>query len=105
MVRRRAAPSRTMRPGWWLHPSRRLLRKLLRMRERAADDARYSGRLLEQFATDQHAADFAGAGADLVEFGVAKQPAGRIVVDITIAAEQLDRIERALGGLLRGIED
>ena len=33
-------------------------------------------------------------GADLVELGVAQQPSGRIVVDIAVAAEQLDRIER-----------
>src|SRR5205085_2517744 len=32
--------------------------------------------LVEQFAADQHAADFRGAGADLVELGVAQQAAG-----------------------------
>src|SRR5262245_44820089 len=63
------------------------------------------GRLLEQLAADQHAADFAGAGADLVELGVAEQPPGRIFVDIAVAAEELDRVERALRRLLRGIED
>src|SRR6202023_1208326 len=51
-----------------------------------------SRRFLEQLPPDQHAADFAGAGADLVEFCVAQQPPGRIVVDIAIAAEQLDGV-------------
>ena len=51
--------------------------------------------LPEQLAADQHAADFAGAGADLVELGVAQQPPGRIIVDVAVAAEQLDGVERA----------
>jgi hypothetical protein len=38
-------------------------------------------RFLEQFAPDQHAADFTGAGADLVEFCVAQQPPGRLLRD------------------------
>src|ERR1700758_4669535 len=63
------------------------------------------GRLLEQFPPDQHAADLAGSGADLVELCVAQEPARGIVVDIAVAAEQLDRIERDLCRLLRGIED
>ena len=42
-----------------------------------ADRDRAQPRLVEQFAADQHPADFAGAGADLVELGVAqKRPAG-----------------------------
>ena len=41
----------------------------------------------EQFAADQHAADFAGAGADFVQLGVAQQAPGRVVVDIAVAAE------------------
>src|SRR5882757_6251135 len=36
-------------------------------------------RLVEQFPPDQHAADFAGAGSDLVELGVAQQSASRII--------------------------
>src|SRR6201992_1290212 len=64
-----------------------------------------SGKFIEQLAPDQHAADFAGAGADLVELGVAQQAAGRIVVDIAIAAEQLDRVERALRRLFGSVED
>src|SRR5712664_4059977 len=64
-----------------------------------------SSRFLEQLPADQHAPDFAGAGADLVQLGVAQQPAGRIVVDIAVAAEQLDGVERALRRLLGGVEN
>src|SRR5262245_62295008 len=63
------------------------------------------GRLLEQLASDQHPADLAGAGADLVELGVAQQAARRVIVDIAVAAEELDRIERDLRRLLARIQD
>jgi hypothetical protein len=33
----------------------------------------------------------AGTGADLVELGVTQEPPGRVVVDVAVAAEQLDR--------------
>jgi len=46
-------------------------------------------RFVEQLPADQHAPDLAGAGADLVEFGVAQQAADRIVVDVAVAAELL----------------
>src|SRR5712692_936382 len=62
-------------------------------------------RLLEHLAADQHAADLAGAGADLVKFGVAQEAAGRVVVDVAVAAEDLDGVERAGGRLLGGVED
>jgi hypothetical protein len=52
-----------------------------------------------------HAADLAGPGADLVELGVAQQAAGRVVVDVAVAAEELDRVERHLRRLLGRIED
>jgi hypothetical protein len=39
--------------------------------------------------SSQHAPDLAGVGADLVELGVAQQAAGRIVVDVAVAAELL----------------
>src|SRR5215469_1572146 len=61
-----------------------------------------SGGLVEEFATDQHAADFAGAGADLVELGVAQQATGRVIVDIAVAAEDLHRVEGDLGRGLGG---
>src|SRR5205807_8282543 len=64
-----------------------------------------SCRLLEQLPPDQHAPDFARTRPDLVELGVAQEPAGRIVVDIPVAAEQLDRVERDLRRLLGGIKD
>src|SRR3990170_4220657 len=75
-----------------------------RRRNRRANSSP-SRRFFEQLPSDQHAADFAGAGADLVELGVAQQPPGRIVVDVAVAAEQLDGVERALRRLLRGVED
>src|SRR6516225_7670229 len=65
----------------------------------------FSPRLFEDFAPDQHAADFAGAGADLVKLRIAQKPAGRIVIDITVAPQTLDRFERHPGGALRGIKD
>ena len=46
-----------------------------------------------QFAADQPAADFAGAGADLVELGITQQATGRIVVDVAVATEALDGIQ------------
>src|SRR5262245_54309003 len=79
--------------------SERVSIALLRM------DMRCSRRLVEDFAPDQHAADLAGAGADLVELGVAQQPPGRIVVDVAVATQALDRLQRHPGRLLRAIED
>src|SRR5512134_3783907 len=64
-----------------------------------------SGGLLEQLTADQHAADFAGAGADFVKLGVAQQPTGRIFVDVAVAAQKLDRVERHLGSGLGGEQD
>jgi hypothetical protein len=57
---------------------------------------------LEQLAADQHARDFARAGADLVELGVAQQGPERIVVGVAVAAENLDRVEGDLGPALSG---
>ena len=65
----------------------------------------FSPRLFEDFAPDQHAADFAGAGADLVKLRIAQKPAGRIVIDITVAAQTLDRLKRHPGGAFCGIKD
>src|SRR3954452_12046491 len=64
-----------------------------------------SGGFLEQLTTDQHAADFAGAGADLVKLGVTQQPTGRIFVDVAVAAQKLDRVERRLGRGLGGEQE
>ncbi len=60
------------------------------------EDAGYA-RLREELPPDQHAADLRGAGADLVELGVAQQPARREVVDVAVAAQRLDR------GLIRQV--
>src|SRR3954463_457628 len=54
---------------------------------------------LEQFAPDQHAADFRSAGADLVELGVAQQTAGRYFINVTHAAKRLDCLQRHLGSV------
>src|SRR5262249_24054293 len=64
-----------------------------------------SPRLLVNLPPDQHAADFAGAGADLVELGVAQQPAGREIVDVAVAAQGLDRLQRHPGRTLGSVED
>jgi hypothetical protein len=61
----------------------------------SATVAQQLSRLLKQFPPDQHAADLGSAGTDFIKFGIAQQTSGRIVVDVTVAAEQLDRIECA----------
>src|SRR6266480_292074 len=66
---------------------------------------RMSGGLDEDFAADQHAADLAGAGADLVELGVAQQAPRRVFVDVAVAAEDLHCVERHPGGAFGGVED
>src|SRR5690606_9937726 len=64
-----------------------------------------SNRFRHDLPSDQPAPDLARAGADLVEFGVAQQAAGRILVDVAVAAQELDRVERDLRRLLGSIED
>src|SRR5579862_7922680 len=59
----------------------------------------------EDFAADQHAADFRGAGADLVELGVAQQAPGGVIVDVAVAAQDLHRVQCHAGGGLGGVED
>src|SRR5579883_1850124 len=59
---------------------------------------------VEQLAADQHAADLVGAGADLVELGIAQDAAGREFVDVAVAAEALDRLERHRDRALRGVQ-
>src|SRR5690606_18227436 len=61
--------------------------------------------LVEQFTTEQHAPNFAGACADLVQCCVAPDAAGRVVVDITIAPEDLNRFAGHPGSFLCGIEN
>src|SRR5471032_2499251 len=45
----------------------------------------------EQFAADQHAANFTGSCTDLIQLRVAPQTAHRILVDIAITTQDLDR--------------
>src|SRR4029077_3051783 len=74
-------------------------------RSRVMWAASASRRLAEQLAADQHAADFAGACADLVQLGIAQQPTRGVVVDIPVAPQRLDRLERHPGCLLRRVKD
>src|SRR4051812_38568862 len=64
---------------------------------------RGSRRFAEQLAPDQPAADLGGARADLVELGVAPEPAGGRLVDVAHAAHRLDRLARHPGRLLGGV--
>ncbi len=47
----------------------------LSQRSKAIDDLRLSAGFSKQLAADQHAADFAGAGTNLVQLGIAPQAA------------------------------
>ena len=58
--------------------------------------------LVKQFAADQHAADFRCSGTDFRQLGIAQITPDRIIIYITIAAHQLNRIQRALGGIFSG---
>src|SRR5512132_4312538 len=51
-------------------------------------------RLVEQLAADQHPSDLGRARSDLVELGIAPQAPGRVVVNITVAAQRLNRLTR-----------
>ena len=46
----------------------------------------------KQLTPDQHAADLAGARADLVQLGVAPQAAGGVVVGVADAAERATQV-------------
>src|SRR5690349_23598564 len=62
-------------------------------------------RLLEQLSPDEPAADLARARADLVELGVTQKAPGRVVVNVAISAEDLDRVQRQLRRRLRRKQD
>src|SRR3546814_10572016 len=64
-----------------------------------------STRLLEQFPSDQPSPDLRRSRADLVQLRVAQQAAGRIVVDVAVAAEALDCLERHPGRPLGRVEE
>src|SRR5262245_13137580 len=55
---------------------------------------------VEQLATNQHAPHFAGAGADLVQLGIAQQAPGRVLVHVPVAAQCLHRLQSTLRGVL-----
>src|SRR6185312_16812601 len=62
------------------------------------DTGGHSHRLAEQLAADQHAPDFAGARADLVQLGVAPQATQRVLVDVAVAAKNLAAVAGHAGG-------
>src|SRR4051794_10949898 len=59
----------------------------------------------EQFPSDQHPPDLAGAGADLVQLGVAPQAPQREFVDVAVAAVDLDALAGHPGRLLGAVQD
>src|SRR6266852_4831978 len=62
-----------------------------------------SRRLGKQLAADQPAADLGSSRADLVELRVAPQAPGRVIVDVAVAAQALDRLARHPGRFLRRV--
>src|SRR5258708_12978278 len=64
-----------------------------------------SRRLGKQFTADQHATNFARAGSNLIELGVAPQATRRILIDVAVAAERLDRFSGHPGRLLSGVKN
>src|SRR5204862_7420448 len=68
-------------------------------------DRRPSGRFGKQLPPDQPAADLGRSRADLVELRVAPQAPGRIIVDVAVAAETLDRLARHPGRSFGGVEN
>src|SRR5262245_27583897 len=62
-------------------------------------------RLLEQFAADKHAPDLARSRADFVEFGIAQQAAGGIVVDVAVATQTLIGFKGLPVAFLAGLQD
>src|SRR3974390_1920881 len=96
-----SSPSRSKmaKPWWWNWRSRRGqdARALVKHQELRG--------LFEQLTADQPAADFARAGADFVELGIAQEAPRRIIVDVAIAAQALDRLERHPHALFGRIEN
>ena len=63
------------------------------------DESRASIRLGEELSADQHTADLGGPGADLHQLCIAEQASCRTVVDVAVATEDLDCLQRLLGRL------
>src|SRR5690606_32671517 len=55
-----------------------------------------SAAAVEQLASDQHAPDLVGARTNRIELGVAQDAAGGVLVDVAVAAQRLDRLQRDL---------
>src|SRR5437867_7350684 len=64
-----------------------------------------SFRFVEQLAADQHPPYLRSSGPDLVELRVAPQAPERIVVDVAIAAEDLDAFAGHPRCLLGAVQD
>src|SRR5713226_9701405 len=64
-----------------------------------------SGRFRKELPADQPAADLGSPRSDLVELRVAPQAPGRVIVDVAVAAETLDRLARHPGCFFRRVED
>src|SRR3989454_11346287 len=81
--------------------------------DRARRTARFAGgphasslfRFVEELAADQHPSNLRGACANLVELGVAPETPRRILVDVAVAAQALDRLARHPRCLLGRVED
>lgn len=50
----------------------------------------FLGGLLKEFASDEHAPNLGRARTDLIQLGVAQQTARRILVDVAVAAQDLN---------------
>src|SRR6266849_5676732 len=64
-----------------------------------------SRRLGKQLPSDQPAADLGCSRADLVELRIAPQASGRVIVDVAVAAEALDRLACHPGRSFGGVEN
>merc|ERR1711879_331751 len=62
-------------------------------------------KLLGEVASNQHAADLTRTSPDLVELGITQQPTGRVLIDITVPSETLDRLTRHPRRLLSRVQD
>src|SRR5579872_3695503 len=70
---------------------------------RASCERRLS--LPDQLAADEEAADLVGAGADVVELGVAQVALHRIVAQVAGPAQRLDGLERRPDAVLGRQQD
>eukprot|EP00123_Amoebidium_parasiticum_P000743 comp11632_c0_seq1/m.6138 comp11632_c0_seq1/g.6138 ORF comp11632_c0_seq1/g.6138 comp11632_c0_seq1/m.6138 type:complete len:307 (+) comp11632_c0_seq1:463-1383(+) len=56
-------------------------------------------------AANQQPSDLAGAGTNLIQFGIAQNAASRVVVDVTVAAKDLDGLQSHLCCRLGRVEN